>query len=191
MTQASLMSLPRVARLAVAIAATTLALAASSACTQPSDPGDTASGARPAASPLALEPTPAIRPRVVLGDGTEIGLELAITPEELAQGLMYRPHLPDDRGMLLIFSEERLPSIWMMNTLVALDLVYLDDLGMVVDVIPQAQPCPGEPCPRFVPKQPARAVLELVAGTVERHGMREGDRLEFSHVPGFPVTEGS
>ena len=72
------------------------------------------------------EAPPMEMPHALLPDGFEVTLELAITPEELAQGLMFRPKLPQDRGMLLIFAEERLPSIWMMNTLVALDLVYLD-----------------------------------------------------------------
>lgn len=135
----------------------------------------------------AIAPPPIERPRVVLADGFEITLELAMTPEELAQGLMFRPRLAEDRGMLLIFNEERLPSIWMMNTLVALDLVYLDSSGTVVDVITDAQPCPGEPCPRFTPKQPAKAVLEVPAGTATTHEIADGDELEFTHVPDFPT----
>jgi len=124
--------------------------------------------------------------RVLLPDGFEVTLELAITPEELAQGLMFRPKLPQDRGMLLIFEEERLPSIWMMNTLVALDLIYLDSSGTVVDVVTDAQPCPGEPCPRFTPKQVAKAVLEIPAGGATRHNVTEGTTLAFEHVPEFP-----
>jgi uncharacterized membrane protein (UPF0127 family) len=129
------------------------------------------------------------KPTAVLPDGFPVTLELAITPDELAQGLMFRPRLPDDRGMLLVFSEERLPNIWMMNTLVALDLVYLDRAGRVVDLITDAQPCPGEPCPRFTPKQPAQAVLELPAGSAVRHEIGEGTTIEFTGVPGFPVAE--
>jgi uncharacterized membrane protein (UPF0127 family) len=126
---------------------------------------------------------------VVLPDGFELTLELAITPEELAQGLMFRPKLPQDRGMLLIFAEERLPSIWMMNTLVALDLVYLDSAGTVVDVVTDAQPCPGEPCPRFTPKQAAKAVLEIPAGAATRHNITEGAKLAFGRVPDFPSND--
>lgn len=133
---------------------------------------------------------PAIEmPQVVLSNGFEITLELAMTPEELAQGLMFRPGLPGDRGMLLVFNEERLPSIWMMNTLVALDLVYLDSTGTVVDIITDAQPCPGEPCPRFTPKQPAKAVLEIPAGTAKRHQIAEGEVLDFARVPDFPSSD--
>ena len=128
-------------------------------------------------------------PQVVLPDGFEVRLELAVTPDELAQGLMFRPHLPADRGMLLIFAEERLPNIWMMNTLVALDLVYLDSAGRVVDIVTDAQPCPGEPCPRFTPKHAARAVLEVPAGSVGRHQIAENAVLEFANISEFPVAD--
>ena len=114
---------------------------------------------------------------------------MAVLLDELAQGLMFRPSLPDDCGMLLLFSEERLPNIWMMNTLVALDIIYLDQLGVVVDVITDAQPCPAEPCPRFTPKKAASAVLEVPAGVAQRHGVVEGVQLTFERIPDFPTDE--
>ncbi|MEE4274167.1 MAG: DUF192 domain-containing protein [Thermoanaerobaculales bacterium] len=139
--------------------------------------------------PTASEAAPIATPTAVLPDGSTIAIELAITPDELAQGLMFRPHLPDDRGMLLLFAEERLPNIWMMNTLIALDIIYLDSTGKVVDIVVSAQPCPAEPCPRFTPKQAARAVLEISAGGAARYGIVEGAVLGFSQVPGFPATD--
>lgn len=144
-----------------------------------SELGETEASTSAGAPPMEM-------PRVLLPDGFEVTLELAITPEELSQGLMFRPRLPEDRGMLLIFAEERLPSIWMMNTLVALDLIYLDSTGTIVDIVTDAQPCPGEPCPRFTPKQPAKAVLEIPAGAATRHGVSEGAQLDFDGVPDFP-----
>lgn len=156
-------------------------------CAQPPEPAveSTQPTAPSSAQPVAGA-QPVAMPHAVLADGYQVTLELAMTPEELAQGLMFRPRLPEDRGMLLIFNEERLPSIWMMNTLVPLDLVYLDSTGTVVDVIADAQPCPGEPCPRFTPKLPAKAVLEVPAGTATEHGISEGQTLGFSRVPEFP-----
>jgi len=128
-------------------------------------------------------------PRAVLPDGFGVILELAITPDELAQGLMYRPSLAVNRGMLLVFNEERFPNIWMMNTLVALDIIYLDQQGVVVDVITDAQPCPAEPCPRFTPRKAARAVLEVPAGIASQHGVVEGVQLTIKRVPDFPTDE--
>ena len=162
-----------------------LALAVGSCAPSPEEAA-TSIAPNEAEYPAMNEAPPVEMPHALLPDGFEVTLELAITPEELSQGLMFRPRLPEDRGMLLIFAEERLPSIWMMNTLVALDLVYLDSSGTVVDIITDAQPCPGEPCPRFSPKQPAKAVLEIPAGTATRHGVTEGVQLNFARVPDFP-----
>ncbi len=158
------------------------------ACAQSPDVGEPSTDPPDVGVAAANDPPPPPNPKAVFPDGFSASIELAITPDELAQGLMFRPNLPDDRGMLLVFREERLPNIWMMNTLIALDLVYLDSTGRVVDVITDAQPCPGEPCPRFTPKQPAQAVLEIPAGSATQHSIVVGTVLEFSNVPGFPVT---
>ena len=152
------------------------------ACAPSTDTAPTPRAADPAEETATVRPLSEEMPQVLLPDGFEVTLELAITPDELSQGLMFRPKLPENRGMLLIFDEERLPSIWMMNTLVALDLVYLDSTGSVVDIITGAQPCPGEPCPRFTPKQPAKAVLEIPAGGANLHAIEVGTQLEFLHV---------
>ena len=173
---------------AVSIAVVAAALLHGSCLPSP-DAADTTTASSDTEISQSTETAQLKMPQAVLPDGFEITLELAITPEELAQGLMFRPKLPEDRGMLLIFAEERLPSIWMMNTHVALDLIYLDNSGMVVDVITDAQPCPGEPCPRFTPKQPAKAVLEIPAGAATLHEVTEGVRLDFARVPDFPIRD--
>lgn len=126
-------------------------------------------------------------PAAVLPDGTEITLDVATTPEELARGLMFRPFLPEDRGMLLLFEEQRIPSIWMKNTLVHLDLVFLDNSGRVTDVIERAMPCAADPCPHYIPRNPARSVLEIAAGVAARHGLEAGDIVAFRGVEGYPV----
>ena len=179
---------PGLARVAVLTVSITMLLLVGAGCSPPPTADEsTGAATETGAAPDATPPKPP-NPTAVFPDGFSATIELAITPDELAQGLMFRPSLPDDRGMLLIFSEERLPNIWMMNTLVALDLVYLDRTGRVVDVITDAQPCPGEPCPRFTPKLPAQAVLEIPAGAAGAHAITEGTVIEFTHVPGFPVT---
>jgi len=142
--------------------------------------------------PDVVETTPAAveveLPQAVLPDGAKITLELAQTGEEIERGLMFRPSLPANRGMLFLFAEDRYPTFWMMNTFVALDLIYLDQDGVIVDMAVNAQPCSAEPCPRFASEEPSRAVLELVAGSVAEHGLSEGVRIEFERVPGYPVA---
>ena len=128
-------------------------------------------------------------PSVTLTDGLVVTLELALTPEEIGQGLMYRPHLPEDRGMLFLFQVERVPSFWMKNTMIPLALLFLDDDGVIVEIIANAQPCAAEPCPQYIPSRAAWAVLELNAGAADRHGLAAGDQLQFENVEGYPHSE--
>ena len=136
----------------------------------------------------APSPLEVVLPRAILPDGAAVDLELATTPEETTTGLMFRPSLPGDRGMLLLWSEERYATIWMMNVLVPLDIVFLDDAGEVIEIVADARPCAVEPCPRFTPDEPSRAVLELATGSAAAHGVAVGESIEFERVPGYPVS---
>ena len=150
------------------------------ACTQPVQTSTTIESESPPPEPVPL-------PQAALPDGFMVKLELAATPEETTTGLMFRPSLAADRGMLLLWSDDRLATIWMMNVLIPLDIVFLDDTGEVVYLEVNAQPCSGEPCPRFTTSRPARAVLEMAAGSASAHGVEVGTRIKFERVSGFPV----
>jgi uncharacterized membrane protein (UPF0127 family) len=159
-------------------------LVVSTACTPRTDQVTSAGGT--ATSP----PTPttaAHLPTATLPNGAVITLELAITSEEIAHGLMFRPSLRDDRGMLFLFQVERVPSFWMKNTIIPLDLVFFDGAGTIVDIIENAQPCAADPCPQYIPDAPARTVLEIPAGIAARHGLIDGDVVEFDRVEGYPI----
>lgn len=125
-------------------------------------------------------------PEAVLPDGARLTLELALTQEEISQGLMFRNSLPNDRGMLFLFREERVPSFWMKNTLIPLDMVFLSADGVIVDVIHNALPCQADPCPQYVPRAEALAVLEVSAGVAKSQKLEAGVNLKFERVPGFP-----
>ena len=125
-------------------------------------------------------------PEAIVPDGRRMTLELALTRDEIGQGLMFRNSLPDDRGMLFLFSEERIPSFWMKNTLIPLDMVFLSPDGTIVDVIHNALPCTKDPCPQYIPKAEALAVLEVAAGVAQAYGLEESIQLKFERVPGFP-----
>ena len=137
---------------------------------------------------IAPPPLEVVLPRAILPDGATVDLELATTPEETTTGLMFRPSLAANRGMLLLWSEERYATIWMMNVLIPLDIVYLDDAGKVIEVVADARPCTAEPCPRFTPDEPSRAVLEMAAGSAVAHGITVGENIAFERVPGYPVV---
>ena len=153
-----------------------------------------ACSAHPSAAPENANESPPAQhltdaPRAILPDGSAITLELALTPEEVQTGLMFRPTLAADRGMLFLFEQERVPSFWMKNTLIPLDLVFLDSSGRVVDVIAGAEPCRADPCPQYVPEAPARAVLEIAAGQAAATGIIKESVLVFERVPGYPAEE--
>ncbi len=126
-------------------------------------------------------------PHAVLPDGFVVDLELAVTPQEVTDGLMYRPSMPEQRGMLFIFDVDRYPAFWMKNTLISLDLVFLDSSGAVVDIAAGVPPCALDPCPTYSPKNPTRAVLEIVAGVAAAHGVEPGATIMFERIPGYPV----
>lgn len=106
-------------------------------------------------------------------------VELAETPAMLAQGLQHRRHLPAEAGMLFDFGPERIVTMWMKNTYIPLDMLFIDEDGVVADVAQRTTPLSVE---TIAPRVPVRAVLEVNAGTVAALGIREGDRV---HHPIF------
>ena len=161
-------------------------LIATTACAPQPEPLPPAS----ATDPTLAEPARRTLPQAILPDQTVIKLELATTFEEQRRGLMFRPSLPEDRGMLFLFAGEPTDrEIWMKNTWVALDLVFLDAAGKVVRVTDNVPPCRVEPCPRYPSGHPVPTVLELAAGVAARHGVVEGATLSFEDVDGYPAAE--
>jgi hypothetical protein len=113
---------------------------------------------------------------IVTGKGRfPFRVELADTPETQARGLMYRTSLPADRGMLFVFAEPRPVAMWMKNTFVPLDMIFLDGAGRVVDVAERTEPLSTA---IIQSRAPARAVLEVSGGTARRIGLGIGDIVE-------------
>ncbi len=106
-------------------------------------------------------------------------VEVASTPQERARGLMYRDHLDEDAGMLFIFEDVGLYSFWMKNTLIPLDMIWLDDDGTVVYIAEDVQPCGSGTCPLINPGKEARYVLEVNGGTSDKIGLKVGDNIDF------------
>lgn len=106
-------------------------------------------------------------------------VETASTPVAREAGLMFRENLSDNEGMLFIFPKEDTYSFWMKNTLLALDIIWIDSQGNVVFMSKQAQPCETEQeqCEVITPTKPAKYVLEIKAGQAENIGLDVGDVL--------------
>ncbi|HVR43317.1 MAG TPA: DUF192 domain-containing protein [Thermoanaerobaculia bacterium] len=145
-----------------------------------------ACGVRPSGSSPS-DPVDPSAPQVVLPDGSTVGVEIAADPETRARGLMYRPSLPPGRGMLFLFPETSVHSFWMKDTLVSLDMIWIDEQGRVVDVESEVPPCRSDPCPSYVPDGESRYVLELAAGEAARHGISPGVTLGFRNLERFAV----
>lgn len=101
-------------------------------------------------------------------------VELAKTPAELAQGLQHRRQLPPDAGMLFDFGPERIVTMWMKNTHIPLDMLFIKADGTVADIARDTEPFSLE---TIASRVPVRAVLEVNAGTAERLGVRPGDQV--------------
>ncbi len=110
------------------------------------------------------------------GNKTLVEYELAKTPEKRAQGLMYRPSMDEQQGMLFIFDDIAPRYFYMKNTDLSLDILFLDNEKRVVKIYPNTQPHSAELLPSV---SDARYALEVCAGFCVRHGVTEGDTLEF------------
>ena len=97
-----------------------------------------------------------------------------MTPQQRALGLMFREELAPDAGMLFLFDREAPRSFWMKNTYIPLDLIFLNDQGVIVSIASDAIPHDESSIPSG---RPASAVLEVPAGTAEDLGIAPGDRV--------------
>jgi len=107
-------------------------------------------------------------------------VELAKTDEERMQGLMFRKSLEKNRGMLFIFPGEGIYSFWMKDTLIPLDIIWINQNKEVVFISENTQPCKEDPCPLISPDKKAKYVLEINSGISKEIGLKVGDRLEFN-----------
>ncbi|WP_339113024.1 DUF192 domain-containing protein [Thioclava sp. GXIMD2076] len=101
-------------------------------------------------------------------------IELATTVKERERGLMYRESMPEDAGMLFVYPDEGPRSFWMRNTLIPLDMIFIDAAGMVVSVHENA--IPGDLTP-ISSGADARFVLELNGGRARADGISRGTVL--------------
>jgi uncharacterized membrane protein (UPF0127 family) len=126
-----------------------------------------ANGAARAASFQPLE--------IVTQAGVQVfSVEMATTEEEKTTGLMYRKELPDGKGMLFDFSPEQQVSMWMKNTYISLDMIFIRADGRILRIAESTEPLST----RIIPSGGlAKGVLEVIAGTAQKYGIKPGDRV--------------
>jgi uncharacterized membrane protein (UPF0127 family) len=102
---------------------------------------------------------------------------LAMSPAEKAQGLMFVRDLPADRGMLFIYEQPTEAGIWMKNTYIELDIIFIDAKKKIVKIAERARPHSLE---TISPEALVTAVLELKGGEAGRRGLKPGDTVTWT-----------
>ncbi|HXK24905.1 MAG TPA: DUF192 domain-containing protein [Myxococcota bacterium] len=108
-------------------------------------------------------------------------VEVAATSASRGRGLMFRSELPEDRGMLFVFPEEKVLEFWMRNTDIPLSIAFADASGRIVqiaDMEPRSEALVSSGAP-------ARYALEVNRGWYAKHGVGRGDSL--GHLPSVQV----
>jgi uncharacterized membrane protein (UPF0127 family) len=104
-------------------------------------------------------------------------VEIATTDQERQTGLMYRKELPEGRGMLFDFGREQDVAMWMKNTYVSLDMIFIRADGRILRIAENTEPMSE----RIISSGgPVKGVLEVVAGTARKLGIAPGDRVAHS-----------
>jgi hypothetical protein len=115
-------------------------------------------------------------------DGVRVfKVDVAVTDNEREKGLMFRKDVPDGYGMLFDFKQDEMVTMWMKNTLVSLDMIFIRKDGTIARIAANTQ-IESE---RIIPSGEAvRAVLEVAAGTAKKYGIAPGDKV------GYPIFNG-
>ena len=116
---------------------------------------------------------------VVFPDQTRVSVEIADSEATRQRGLMFREALAPNEGMIFLFDTKGFYPFWMKNTLIPLDMLWLERNGEVVSIAHSVPPCKADPCPTYPPLAEAWYVVEVVSGFAKAHGVQVGDTLEF------------
>ena len=126
--------------------------------------------ANPAARAASVQPL-----EIATKSGVQVfSVEMATTEEEKTQGLMYRKELPDGKGMLFDFSPEQQISMWMKNTYISLDMIFIRADGRILRIAENTEPHSTK---IISSGGLAKGVLEVIAGTAQKYGIQPGDRV--------------
>jgi uncharacterized membrane protein (UPF0127 family) len=129
--------------------------------------------------PTSLQDFPT-RP-VTLPGGQVIRVETMIETFELMRGMMFRTSLAPDRGMLFVYPKPTPHQLWMYQTLIPLDFIWLDSKRRIVEIVENAPPCKtkASKCQQYGGKQVSSYALELLGGMSKKYGLQEGQTLQW------------
>jgi uncharacterized protein len=107
---------------------------------------------------------------------TKIDIQIANNDFDRELGLMFRKQMDENKGMLFIFPDEARQSFWMRNTLISLDMIFVNALNKIVTIHRNTQTLSDQSYPSSAP---AKYVIEVNGGYCQKHGINEGDKINF------------
>ncbi|MFQ5604130.1 MAG: DUF192 domain-containing protein [bacterium] len=110
----------------------------------------------------------------ILIEGIPLQVEIAQDEEKSRKGLMFRQDLAENEGMLFVFSSQRILSFWMSNTYIPLDIAFIDQAGVIVDIQRME---PLDETKSYLSRAPSLYALEVNAGWFEKHNIKVGSRV--------------
>ena len=105
-------------------------------------------------------------------------VEIAANEKQRETGLMFRQALAADQGMLFVFEEQSSIHVWMKNTLIPLDVIFIDQTGKIVSMLKNLPPCKQTNCPVYHSAAPASFMLEVNAGFIEQQQIQPGQAIK-------------
>ena len=111
---------------------------------------------------------------------SKVFLEIAITDEEKGKGLMNRPNLAENRGMVFVFRPARQITFWMKDTLISLDMIFVNK-GKIVKIVKNA--LPNQTTILYSSGSSVTEVIEVNSGFADKYMIKAGDRLVFKDIP--------
>jgi uncharacterized membrane protein (UPF0127 family) len=134
----------------------------------------------PAAAQPVTFPKDTVTIETAAGAKHSFTVELATSPAQVAQGLMFRRQMAADAGMLFLFERTDPATFWMKNTYIPLDMIFIGTDGRILNIAERTIPLTETPVNAV---GPTRAVLEVNGGTASRLGLKPGDRVRHSALP--------
>ena len=106
-------------------------------------------------------------------------VEIADSSKERETGLMNREYLDPDSGMFFVFDKMGVYKFWMKNTLIPLDIIWIDENNKIIFIKENAEPCKVEQCETFGSDEKAKYILEINGGLTDEMGLGVGDEINF------------
>jgi uncharacterized protein len=127
---------------------------------------------------IASTPKPSLQTPVSIQiEQQQYQMAIASTPEQQERGLMYQTSLAKRNGMLFPISPSRQVAFWMKNTLIPLDMLFVQN-NRLVQIVHNAQPCKADPCSIYASNTPIDTVIELPGGTAKEDHLEPGARVQ-------------